>query len=323
MNQRRLFPAPILIALAALFIFSGPAEASPDQGYLGVYPQTIDEDLKEAFDLTTDHGVIIKGVEPNSPADQAGIRQGDILLEYNGEQLTGADDLVSLVRKNQPGDKVELVLLHKGKEKTVTVKLGQAKTTADIDINNFFGPSGRITPGVHSFSKTWTSDNSFVADTYIGVELASLSEQLGQYFGVDDGQGALVTTVMEDSPAAQSGLKAGDVIVEIDGTQVESPSDVQKIVRKADKGDRLAVTVVRDKARQTMNIEVAENEDMSFFTPDQFNWDDDDFMFFAPQMKGLFRGNFDNDDDEDNADLRKEVEMLKQELEDLKDKVNK
>lgn len=324
MNQRRFLPVLILIALAALFIYSGPAVASPDQGYLGVYPQTIDEDLKEAFDLTTDHGVIIKGVETDSPADNAGIRQGDILLEYDGQQLTNADDLVRLVRQNKPGEKVDLVILHKGQEKTVTVELGQAQNTADADINNFFGPGGQVAPGVHSFSKTWTSDNSFIADTYIGVELASLSEQLGQYFGVDNGEGALVTTVMEDSPAAQGGLKAGDVIVEIDGSQIEGPSDVQKIVRKADKGDQLAVTVMRDKSRQTMNIEVAENEDMSFFTPDQFNWDDDNFMFFAPQMKGLFHSDFDNNDEQnENADLRKEVEMLKQELKDLKDKVNK
>jgi serine protease Do len=323
MNQRKLFLAPILVALAALFLFGGPAKADTGQGYLGVYPQTIDEDLKEAFNLTTDHGVIIKGVETGSPADKSGIRQGDILLEYKGEKLTSADDLVRLVRNDKPGQKVDLLVLHKGNEKKVMLELGQAGTAADLDINSFFGPGGKISPGVHSFSKTWQSDNTFIADTYIGVELASLSVQLGEYFGVDDGEGALVTTVMEDSPAAQSGLKAGDVIVEIDGNRVGGPSDVQKAVRKADKGDQLAVTIMRDKTRRTMTIEVAENESMSFFGTDPFNWDDDNFMFFAPKMKDLFRSDFDNDRPDINEELRKEMESLKKELKELKEKVNK
>ncbi len=325
MNQRRFFTVPILIALAALFILSGPApvKADSDQGYLGVYPQTIDKDLKEAFKLNSDHGVIIKGVENDSPADKAGIKQGDILLEYNGQDLASADDLVRLVHNDKPGQKVDLVVLHKGKEKNVSLELGDANQYADNDMRSFFGPGGHMAPGVHSFSKTWSSDNSSLTDTYIGVELSSLSEQLGQYFGVDNGDGALVTTVMDDSPAQKSGIKAGDVIVDIDGSQIDSPSDVQQIVRKANKGDELAVTVLRDKSRQKIDIEVAENENMSFMNPDQFNWNDNNFPFFAPQMNGLFRGNFDSNTQNDNQSLRKEIEALKKEVQDLKDQVGK
>ena len=83
------------------------------------------------------------------------------------------------------------------------------------------------------------------------------------------------------------------------------------------------VTVLRDKVRQKMDIKVDENANMSFMNPDQFNWNDNNFPFFAPQMNGLFRGNFDSNMQNDNQSLREEVEMLKKEVQDLKDKMSK
>lgn len=322
--------ALLLIAFGAMFVYSGSAVAGPhDQGFLGVYSQTIDVDLKEAFDLEIDHGVIIKEVTPDSPAERAGIKQGDVILSYDGEKLLDSDDLFDLVRSDKPGDDVELVILRKGSQHNFTVELGDVDDFEKENINMYFSPHGHFSPHVKQYSRSWRSDNMFTSNSYIGVELSSLSEQLGDYFGVDDGEGALITSVMEDSPAMEGNLMAGDVIVKIDNIVIEGPSDVQQIIREAEKGDNLAMTVIRDKNRQTLNIEVGENDDFGWYQNTPLDWEDHDFMFFAPRMKGLFRGNFDSDffdggddNDDDDGELRREIDELKKMIQELKQKVD-
>ena len=285
-----------IIAVAALALTSGISTTASAAGFLGVYPQTIDKDLMEAFDLDVDYGVVIRSVVPDSPAEEAGIEKGDIILQFNNRKLHDADDLYRLMRRSDSGDEVELVIVRDGEKKELEIVLGSPDEDEGFDLEKTIIKKGRFPK---TFTKSYSSHFSSLADTYIGVTLEDLNEQLGEYFGIENGEGALVTEVLEDSPAGKAGLKAGDVIIKAGDKKIEELADVQNVVRKADEGDKLEFTVIREKKEKEIAVIVEESpKSFSHFEtivlPDM-----DDFHFFAPKMKGLKRGNFFFDDDVD------------------------
>jgi hypothetical protein len=175
-------------------------------------------------------------------------------------------------------------------------------------------------PGRHSYSLSYFSEDQ----SYIGVSITGLSKQLGEYFGVDDGAGVLITEVEEESPAEEAGLKAGDVIIAVDGEETENSSDLQEIIREREEGEKVTVSVVRDKNKKEFAVEIGERDDVGF--PYSLRIPDLPRMnFHIPRMKGLHRGTgsddvflFDSDDFEDDMnELREELEQLKKELREL------
>ena len=294
--------------IALVTVFGSPVLAD---GYLGVYPQTIDEDLQEAFNLDVDYGVVIRSVVDDSPAEEAGLKKGDILLKFNNRKLRDADDLYKYVDRADSGDDVELLVIREGKEKEIAVTLGIRDDFEDK--KEIFIKKGRAPK---SYTKAFQFYHDELADTYIGVTLENLNDQLGSYFGVEDGEGALITEVLEDSPAEKAGIKAGDVIVSVGGEDIEELSDVQETVGDADEGDELKFTIIRDKSKMDVAITVDEAPESysklkSFSIPGC-----DDFHFFAPKMKGITRGNFLFDDD---IDIDHDFEIDEGELEELEE----
>ncbi len=302
----------VIIALPAAFL---TAQAGRDSdAWFGVYTQTIDPDLKEAFDLDSDYGVIIKMVVPDSPADKAGVRQGDIILRFDGKKVGTAEDLVDFVGARELGDEVDVRVIRKGKEIVLTAELGRRDDYEkyDDDLKKYSSAVPR------TFTKMYKFDKFSFADTYLGVTLENLNTQLGEYFGVRDGKGALIIEVTPESPAEKAGLKAGDVIVKIDGEEIEELSDVKDAVSSSKKGDKQELTVMRDRQEKEFTLEVEETpEDFDFlgwWTP-KYTFDDD--YFFAPRMKGLFQGNFE-DRFLDREELEKSLEELKREMKNLR-----
>jgi serine protease Do len=287
-------------------------------GWLGLYTQTIDQDLKEAFNLATDHGVVINRVIPDSPADKAGLKAGDILLSLNGTDLNTSEQLADLVGEHNSGDYVKLDIMHKGKEETLSVELGERQDNQGRMLNNPMGMS----PAPHVFSKVYRFNQSEVADTYIGVSLQSLNSQLGDYFGVANGKGALVWDVMDDSPAQKAGLKAGDVITSIDGQAVDGPSDVQKAVRDKKKGDKLEMTVLRNKNKMDFALEVGETppdylSNLGNISPDM----DQYFNMNMPKMRGLLHGNIGNSF-MDLDSMQQSIQQLQEQMQKLQEQLN-
>jgi len=311
MDRKRL--AAVTALAVAVLLLSLTAWAGKDSGaWMGIYTQTVDPDLKEAFDLDSEYGVIVKMVVPDSPADEAGIRQGDIILMIDKEKMVDADDLIYTVKKHQPGDMISVKVSRKGTEKVYEVELGEHEKYEKADDYYFQG----LNFDPHSFSKTYKFHDSKYADTYIGVSLQNLNEQLGEYFGVEDGKGALISEVMADSPAEKAGVKAGDVIISIDGDPVIDPADVSDAVGDKDEGDAIELIVLREKNKKRFSFEVEKSpRDFhsfgNFWVPD----DDEDIIFF-PKMKGMFKGDFD-DDMEEYKDFRDEMEDLREELKEM------
>lgn len=240
------------VVFLSLLIFNLPAQAKQDttkKGWLGVSIQDVDEDLKEALDLKSTEGVLVNEVVEDSPAEEAGIKKKDVIIKYKGKKVKDARDLTTWVLETKPGEEVRLEIIRDGKKKKPKVIIGKQPKSYSL----LYGEDWDFTPGRQSFYFGGKRG-------YLGVVLEGLSEQLGDYFGAKDGEGALITEVEEDSPAEKAGLKAGDVIVKIDGEEIEDPGDVVEVVTDKEEGDKVKISVLRNKKKKTFTLEVAERE---------------------------------------------------------------
>ena len=203
------------------------ADEEASRGYLGVMLQDLSPSIAKALQLDSDTGILVSEVVDDGPAEQAGLEDGDVILELDGKKITKYKDLTKAIRAHEPGDEGEVVVLREGKERTFDVTLGEREEDDwaffgdDGDFKSFKGLKGlkdlknlkelqwlnQHGRNFHVFSddddanvwvQTFDDDRGFM-----GVHLSDLSEQLGEYFDVDDGDGALITEVVEDSPAAR------------------------------------------------------------------------------------------------------------------------
>jgi serine protease Do len=236
----------ILIMLMAFLVVIGAQQVSAaGKPWIGIYMQDVTPDLADAFNLSVNKGVVINDVADKSPADKAGLKPKDVVLTWNGKSVASSEELTELVGSSNVGDNVKLSVNRGGKDIDLSLEVGERKES----VYSFHGdnPGGALRQYMEA-SKT----------VGIGVSMQSLSGKLGDYFGVPDGEGALITEVMKDTPAEKAGLKVGDVIVQVDKEKVPSPSDVSSIIRDKQKGDKVDLVVVRDKAEKTITLEVDE-----------------------------------------------------------------
>jgi S1-C subfamily serine protease len=219
----------------------------PGGTYLGVNLAEIDTNRAKELKLKEDYGVEITRVEENSPAEKAGMKPGDVVLEYNGQHVEGMEQFGRMVRETPPGREVKLTISRNGAVQTLTAMLGSRK----------FRFSGNFPPGFEvpefrmpDIPQIYTATRSAM----LGVEAESLGPQLGAYFGVKEG--VLVRSVLENTPAQKAGIKAGDVITKVDGMQVSAPSELSSAVRVANLKKTYAIEVMRDHKAVTFMVSV-------------------------------------------------------------------
>jgi membrane-associated protease RseP (regulator of RpoE activity) len=174
------------------------------------------------------------------------------------------------IRKQNPGDKVAVVVDRNGKEKKITVTLGEY-SEANI-IHEFESSFPRLFPSEpfkmlpkdFKFEVLPRVQKPFLQfwgeRKYIGVSLQELNPELAEYFGVEEGSGLLVTKVTKDSPAAEAGLKVGDVIVSAEGKKVNKADKLSNIIQEKEKGEVLKLQIIRDKKKRTIEVKVEEDE---------------------------------------------------------------
>ncbi len=299
-----------ILAIGLLTVTGFAKKDNAERGWLGVYTQSVTYDVAKAWDLDLKYGALVNDVIGDSPADKAGLKEGDVIVSLNGEKVTDADDLTDLIAETKPGDKASVGIVRDGEDQTIEVTLGEPK---DED----FIWSGNWSKGDHDYG-SWTVKRE--KSPYIGVMLDNLTDQLGKYFGAADGEGALITEVVEDSPAEKAGLAAGDVIVKIDDEKVEDAGDVSDMIQDHSKGDKVAVTVLRDHKQKNIEVEVGESDSPTFGSYRFFPGPDMPAINI-PKLKGLYLGNFtDGDDAEvfDNEEFRENMKELAEELKNLK-----
>jgi S1-C subfamily serine protease len=222
--------------------------------YLGVNLAEIDANRAKELKLTEDYGVEITRVEENSPAEKAGVKPGDVVLEYNGQRVEGMEQFGRMVRETPPGREVKLTISRNGAPQTLAAVLGSRKLRFSGNFPpGFEAPEFRM-PDIPQMFTTLRSP-------MLGVEAESLGSQLAVYFGVKDG--VLVRSVLENTPAQKAGIKAGDIIAKVDGMAVTTPSELSSAVRAASGKKTYAIELMRDRKPLTLNVTVDDRSERS------------------------------------------------------------
>jgi serine protease Do len=216
----------------------------PGGSYLGIGVAEITSERAKALNLREEHGVEITRVEDESPAAKAGMKPGDVVLEYNGQRIEGVEQFMRMVRETPAGRDVRLAVSRGGSPQNLVVRTGSRKNLFAsrfgenaVEIPRIEMPAIRM-PDVPRMFMTWRSG-------FLGIDAESLDSQLAEYFGVKEG--VLVRSVSKGSPAEKAGLRAGDVIVRIDDKAVSTPAEVTSAVRTARANKSVTVGVVREK----------------------------------------------------------------------------
>jgi serine protease Do len=180
------------------------------RGYLGVRIQDITPALAQEFNLKNDQGALVGEVEPNGPAQKAGLKSGDVIVEFNHHKVTDSRHLKLEVAEAAPGESVPVEVLRDGATKTLEVKVKELPGSEELASNG--------------------SGNSSESDTLQGVGVSDLNAQFRQQYNIPaDIEGAVVTEVAPGSAAADAGLKPGNVIMEINHHVVRNADDAVRL----------------------------------------------------------------------------------------------
>ncbi len=202
------------------------------RGWLGVRIQPVDDTIAESLGIGATRGALIAGVDDKGPAKPAGLLPGDVIVKFDGKDIKESRDLPRLVASMPVGKAVDVVVVRDGKEQTKTVTLGRLE-------------DGEKQTEVASVEDNPKQQNS--VEKALGMEFSGLSDETRKTFNIKQGvRGVVVTSVEAGSPAAERGLKAGDVIEEVNHQAVERPSDVAKALEGArkDSGKKPALLLV-------------------------------------------------------------------------------
>jgi serine protease Do len=255
-------------------------------GYLGVQTTEVSKENFSKFGLKEVRGVAVEKVVENSPAKQAGLQDGDVIVRFNGEEVTSYRKLTRLIGETAPDHQAKLTVVRGGSEREVNVTMGKRPTpklepgdfTFNIPLAKFpeageqmdgiriwrngeplrAGEFGIYPPTFNGDVLVWRGDKDggnyiFSSTRQIGVSVSSLTKQLGEYFGVSDGRGVLINNVAENSPAAKAGLKAGDVIVEVEGKAIANSMELIRGIAEKKEGE-VSLTIIRNRNRQTVKV---------------------------------------------------------------------
>lgn len=304
--RKHLVAATFLMFLITL---SSPQLFAANRPWIGIYMQDITADLADAFSLSVNKGVLVNDVAENSPAEEAGLKAKDVILAWNGKTVINSQTLTELVGDSKAGDKVKLSINRAGKDMEVAITVGERK-----EPRVYSKRGSESAPLLKEFP--YSANMKGIG---IGVSLQSLSGDLGTYFGVPDGKGALITEVMKDTPAQEAGLKAGDVVLKADDTEIETPSDVSSIIGNKHKGDKVKLVIMRDKSEKTVTLAVDEIESLG--SADMLNSPEMQmYRYFhdgkqMPQMRRF--------DSNDNSNMQQQLDELQNKLEEMQQKLQK
>lgn len=339
-----------LLAVGLVFLVSAPlAVADEDSpGYLGIMLQNINSSMATALQLDGKTGVIITDVVEDSPAEKAGLKSGDVILLFDGDAVEGDGQFTRQVRQKNAGQKVKIVVLRDGDKKTLNVELGEREDGnfwlegGDENVFMFKGDDGE---DVHlKMLKDVHKDMAFFEKSdrgFMGVHLDRVEGQMARYFEVDGG--ALITEVNEDSPAAEAGLKAGDVIVKVDDQDIDSPEALHKAMAETKAEQEVKIKVVRKGKNKTIKVTLGEMPEDMAFKNIEIHTDGDNWTGHSPKM--LFHGKGKNNphanmkifrspggvhdnmqwmhEGEDLDQMKKEIKELKKELKEIRKELNK
>lgn len=177
------------------------------RGWLGVLIQAVDEDIAKAMKLSSPKGALVADVLKDSPAEKAGVKRGDVILSYNGRELTDNTELPLLVAGTEVGESIMLEVVHAGQKKSLSVKIEELKDEV---------------------SEVKSVESS---EPILGLTLQDLTPEIARGLGLSKEKGVIISDVEPESVAADAGLRRGDLIMEVDGKIPSTATDLRAILK--------------------------------------------------------------------------------------------
>lgn len=358
MRKRRIVWATCRIALLSLAMAGAVAGRAAAQSngtpWLGVTTQQITDGLRDGLDYQGT-GVIVNRVVNDSPADRAGIRKGDVIVNFNSRVIDSPDELSDVVRAGRVGQTVSVTVVRDGSRRTLSARLAEWPedmgnndgNNNDSDNNNDEwetptppraptaprapsaprAPRAPETPRAYRFE--WNGDDlehlqgnamgllQTMGRGRLGVQVQDLNPGLGDALGVPDGEGVLVIEVLDDTPAKRAGLKAGDVITRVGDASVGDAESLRRALR--DRDGHVSITVMRKGARRTVDAELEAKDDTRRDVIRMRRGDSPTIMRIPNVRSRTLRDR--SDSDADRSDMEQELRQLRQELRDLREKM--
>ena len=243
----------------------GSPFVSPGRGRLGVALRDVEEQDAKTARLSSPAGAVVEDVAEGSAAETAGLRKGDVIVEFDGERVRSARQLTRLVSETPEGRKVAAVVLRDGQKTTVSLELQPGGGTVFEKLHEledwgrnfpFELPARparppRASPRSDVQPPASWGDNLFSGGAgRLGISVDDLSSQLAEYFGTKDG--VLVTSVQDGSLGARAGLKAGDVITALNGSAIRNPAELRRRLQAMSEGEEFTIAVMRDRKPQSV-----------------------------------------------------------------------
>ena len=207
------------------------------RGYMGLAGKDITPDMAELLNLKNSQGVIVASVEPGSPADKAGLKSYDVLLEMSGRKIESYDSFRNDVAMLAPDSRVTLKVLRDGHTRDITVTLGERPTE--------FAKGGN------------QAKEQQQSQAALGIEVQTLTKDLAERFGYALGEGVIVTRVNPGSPAADVGIQPGDLIQGVNRQSVSSAEEFEKAV-KLTKNNKVLLLIKRGDYSQFVVVQFDE-----------------------------------------------------------------
>lgn len=335
-----LFGAAALVHAAGnpTFFMANDRGDEDETGWLGVIIDDISQRMAREEGLSSTDGVYISGVVDDSPAEKAGISEGDVIIRFDGQDIRSTRHLTRMIENTRPDTKVDIEIMRDGKQQVLVCEIGSTDDDSygfNYNWNLFDAPDvprapraprasrAPDAPGTPRPPRAYSFSLGQLSSSYIGVGLYEMSDQLATALGATDG-GALINEVEKDSPADKAGLKAGDVIVEIDHKKVSETDDIRRAIQRKKDGDVVTVRVLRGKTEdKTVDVTVEENDTWSGMgMPRTFR--------MRPDNAGTFEWREDLDDlkekmresgGEWREELQEQMRELREEMRELREKL--
>jgi len=203
------------------------------RGWLGVMIQQVTPDLAENFGLERPIGALVGQVIADSPAEKSGLKAGDVIIEYNGREVSQMSMLPAMVADTKVGEKAKLVLIRDGKKQTITVEIGKLEDEEAVLADSATGTSKKL-----------------------GLTVQELTSKLADSLGIDETEGVIVTDIQSGSAAADGGIERGDIILEINREKIESIADYKQALQEAQEKNNILLLIKRNGSTRFVVIEL-------------------------------------------------------------------